>query len=139
MALRVVGKLIVLKNRAKEDSSMETYRENETVHHSAQPSEDEFTKAVEKYTALIPSSAYLAIAIGATFLQDQQRAIEVELNLAGADLDPGSSPLSCSSGANNIGPSPAAPYRAGCGNILASSILHSGQRCLSSSALRNPV
>jgi len=32
---------------------------------SPQPSEDEFTKAIEKYTASIPSSAYLAIAVGA--------------------------------------------------------------------------
>jgi hypothetical protein len=30
-----------------------------------QPFEDEFTKTLEKYTASIPSSAYLAVAIGA--------------------------------------------------------------------------
>lgn len=30
-----------------------------------EPKEDEFTKSVEKYTAAIPSSAYLAIALGA--------------------------------------------------------------------------
>jgi hypothetical protein len=30
-----------------------------------EPTEDEFTKSVEKYTASIPSSAYLAIAVGA--------------------------------------------------------------------------
>ena len=32
---------------------------------SPQPTEDEFTKSVEEYTASIPSSAYLGIAVGA--------------------------------------------------------------------------
>jgi len=43
---------------------METYQPNQMVHDAPQPSEDEFTKAIEKYTASIPSSAYLAVAIG---------------------------------------------------------------------------
>ena len=33
---------------------METYQPNQTVHDAPQPSEDEFTKAIEKYTASIP-------------------------------------------------------------------------------------
>jgi len=44
---------------------METYEQNEMLDNSPQPSEDEFTKAIEKYTASIPSSAYLGIAVGA--------------------------------------------------------------------------
>jgi hypothetical protein len=44
---------------------METYEQNEMLDNSPQPSEDEFTKAIEKYTASIPSSAYLAVAVGA--------------------------------------------------------------------------
>jgi len=44
---------------------METYNRSEIVQNAPQPSEDEFTKTIEKYTASIPSSAYLAIAVGA--------------------------------------------------------------------------
>ena len=44
---------------------METYNQSEIVQNAPQPSEDEFTKTIEKYTASIPSSAYLAIAVGA--------------------------------------------------------------------------
>ncbi len=44
---------------------METYNQGEMVHNAPQPSEDEFTKTIEKYTASIPSSAYLAVAVGA--------------------------------------------------------------------------
>lgn len=32
---------------------------------SQRPTEDQFTKTIETYTAAIPSSAYLAVAIGA--------------------------------------------------------------------------
>jgi hypothetical protein len=32
---------------------------------SPRPNEDQFTKTIESYTAAIPSSAYLAVAIGA--------------------------------------------------------------------------
>ena len=32
---------------------------------SVQPTEDSFTKTVEEYTASIPSSAYLGVAVGA--------------------------------------------------------------------------
>lgn len=32
---------------------------------SPRPTEDQFTKTIETYTAAIPSSAYLAVAIGA--------------------------------------------------------------------------
>ena len=44
---------------------MEPYQSTEMNQTSPQPSEDEFTKTIEKYTASIPSSAYLAVAIGA--------------------------------------------------------------------------
>jgi len=44
---------------------MEPYQSTEMNQTSPQPSEDEFTKTIEKYTASIPSSAYLAIAVGA--------------------------------------------------------------------------
>ena len=44
---------------------MEIYEQNEILDNAPQPSEDEFTKTIEKYTASIPSSAYLAIAVGA--------------------------------------------------------------------------
>lgn len=44
---------------------METYNQSEIVQNAPQPSEDEFTKTIEKYTASIPSSAYLAVAVGA--------------------------------------------------------------------------
>ena len=36
-----------------------------TQYTSGQPREDEFTKSIEKYTAAIPSSAFLAVALGA--------------------------------------------------------------------------
>ena len=36
---------------------METYNRSEIVQNAPQPSEDEFTKTIEKYTASIPSSA----------------------------------------------------------------------------------
>lgn len=32
---------------------------------SPEPTEDEFTKTIEEYTASIPSSAYLGVAVGA--------------------------------------------------------------------------
>lgn len=44
---------------------METYNQSEIVQNAPQSSEDEFTKTIEKYTASIPSSAYLAVAVGA--------------------------------------------------------------------------
>jgi hypothetical protein len=44
---------------------MEPYQSTEMNQTSPQPAEDEFTKTIEKYTASIPSSAYLAVAIGA--------------------------------------------------------------------------
>ena len=44
---------------------METYNQSEIVQNALQPSEDEFTKTIEKYTASIPPSAYLAVAVGA--------------------------------------------------------------------------
>ena len=36
------------------------------------PTEDQFTKSVEQYTAAIPSSAYLGIAVGAMALSNCQ-------------------------------------------------------------------
>jgi hypothetical protein len=39
--------------------------ENQAFESNVEPREDEFTKQVERYTAAIPSSGYLAIAIGA--------------------------------------------------------------------------
>src|SRR5581483_3814564 len=46
---------------------METGKEylEQAQRHAPEPSEDEFTKTVEKYTAAVPSSAYLAVAVGA--------------------------------------------------------------------------
>ena len=44
---------------------MEPYQSTEMNQTSPQPSEGEFTKAIEKYTASIPSSAYLTVAVGA--------------------------------------------------------------------------
>jgi hypothetical protein len=35
---------------------------------SPRPTEDQFTKNIEKYTAAIPSTGYLAVAIGAMAL-----------------------------------------------------------------------
>ena len=35
---------------------------------SPRPTEDQFTKSIESYTAAIPSSGYLAVAIGAMWL-----------------------------------------------------------------------
>ena len=43
---------------------MEIYQ-NENAKQSPEPTEGEFTKAIEEYTASIPSSAYLAVAVGA--------------------------------------------------------------------------
>jgi hypothetical protein len=39
--------------------------ESKNADASAEPTEDEFTKTIERYTASIPSSAYLAVAVGA--------------------------------------------------------------------------
>jgi hypothetical protein len=44
---------------------MEVYESTDLGQNAPQPAEDELTKTVEKYTASIPSSAYLAVAIGA--------------------------------------------------------------------------
>lgn len=45
---------------------MENYQEGLAgADQSPQPTEDEFTKTIEEYTASIPSSAYLGIAVGA--------------------------------------------------------------------------
>lgn len=46
---------------------MESYERSEEWDNSQRPtqSEDQFTKSVEEYTAGIPSSAYLGVAIGA--------------------------------------------------------------------------
>ena len=43
---------------------MENYAGTQT-HGSYQPSEDQFTKKIEEYTAALPSSAYLGVAIAA--------------------------------------------------------------------------
>jgi hypothetical protein len=37
----------------------------ESMQYSPEPREDQFTKTVEKYTASIPSSAFLGVAVGA--------------------------------------------------------------------------
>lgn len=49
---------------------MENYQGMTETSHSQKPSrtEDQFTKSVEEYTAAIPSSAYLGVAIGAMAL-----------------------------------------------------------------------
>jgi hypothetical protein len=44
---------------------MEVFESTDLGQNAPQPAEDEFTKTVEKYTASIPSSAYLAVAVGA--------------------------------------------------------------------------
>jgi len=46
---------------------METYQEKAPINtdQSREPTEDEFTKNIEEYTASIPSSVYLAVAVGA--------------------------------------------------------------------------
>ena len=44
---------------------MEVFESTDLGQNPPQPAEDEFTKTVEKYTASIPSSAYLAVAVGA--------------------------------------------------------------------------
>jgi hypothetical protein len=55
------------QTKTEEDHSMEEYG---SATYSAQQAktEDEFTKTVEDYTAEIPSSAYLGIAVGAMAL-----------------------------------------------------------------------
>jgi hypothetical protein len=37
----------------------------ESMQYTPEPREDQFTKTVEKYTASIPSSAFLGVAVGA--------------------------------------------------------------------------
>ena len=44
---------------------MEVFESTDLGQSAPQPAEDEFTKTVERYTASIPSSAYLAVAVGA--------------------------------------------------------------------------
>lgn len=45
---------------------MENYQEASLGgEQSPKPTEDEFTKTIEEYTASIPSSAYLGVAVGA--------------------------------------------------------------------------
>jgi hypothetical protein len=44
---------------------MENYQADNVSSQRPQPSEDEFTKSIEKYTASLPSSAFLGIALGA--------------------------------------------------------------------------
>jgi len=45
---------------------MENYQESTlSAEQSPKPTEDEFTKTIEEYTASIPSSAYLGVAVGA--------------------------------------------------------------------------
>lgn len=45
---------------------MENYQQTSmSAGAAAKPSEDEFTKSIEAYTASIPSSAYLGVALGA--------------------------------------------------------------------------
>ncbi|HET7394130.1 MAG TPA: hypothetical protein VFK25_10080 [Candidatus Binatia bacterium] len=44
---------------------MDAYQEISGAVGSPRPTEDEFTKSVEEYTAAIPSSAYLGVAVGA--------------------------------------------------------------------------
>ena len=46
------------------EETMETYM-GSTAHALPTPTEDEFTKSLERYTAQIPSSAFLAVAVGA--------------------------------------------------------------------------
>ncbi len=43
---------------------MENYEQRRSGY-SSEPTEDKFTKTVEEYTASIPSSAYLGVAIAA--------------------------------------------------------------------------
>jgi hypothetical protein len=53
-----------------EGGNMENYQATTQTRVSQSPSktEDQFTKSVEEYTAAIPSSAYLAVALGAMAL-----------------------------------------------------------------------
>ena len=44
---------------------MDAYREISGAEAPPRATEDEFTKTVEEYTAAIPSSAYLGVAVGA--------------------------------------------------------------------------
>jgi len=50
---------------ATEDDEMETMTRSTEYRDTPEPYEDEFTKTLERYTAQIPSSAMLALAIGA--------------------------------------------------------------------------
>jgi hypothetical protein len=49
----------------QEDMIMETITSHST---DSQPTEDSFTKTIEQYTAYVPSSGYLGIAVGAMAL-----------------------------------------------------------------------
>ena len=44
---------------------MEDYQASDARNQRPEPSEDEFTKSIERYTASLPSSAFLGIALGA--------------------------------------------------------------------------
>jgi len=44
---------------------MENYQASDVTDQRPEPSEDEFTKSIEKSTASLPSSAFLGIALGA--------------------------------------------------------------------------
>ena len=61
---------------------------------SPRPTEDQFTKTIESYTAAIPSSGYLAVAIGAMGLSLAARWL-AEGN--GATLSPSGCLRGCSS------------------------------------------
>jgi hypothetical protein len=58
-----------IKDAAKDyvDSAKNTARDymNKAKEFEPEPREDEFTKTVENYTAAVPSTAYLAVALGA--------------------------------------------------------------------------
>jgi hypothetical protein len=63
-ALDIVGASFAL--RKAEEEFMDNYQEAQIGSgQSPKPTEDEFTKTVEEYTASIPSSAYLGVAVGA--------------------------------------------------------------------------
>jgi hypothetical protein len=60
------------------EDSMDNYEGSSGTEQSSRPSrtEDEFTKTVEDYTAAIPSSAFLGVAVGAM-------ALSLALQIAG--------------------------------------------------------
>jgi hypothetical protein len=60
----------LLHSQTSESGSFSAEEVNMEAHIDGRPSktEDRFTKSVEDYTAAIPSSAYLAVAVGATGL-----------------------------------------------------------------------